>query len=344
MISKDDSEPLNRALKECPALQVPTPSTFADYTESIKFINNFFNEFIIPNMLARKWNLCIIVADRGAQIFKDQQLSNTSLQSLNLICIDPNEDDLDGYSSSLEGKSVVIFNEGINKGNEIRDILGFVKQLASDLTVATLISREGTIISLKSDYPQVKFECALETPKDKFEDIYHKLIHPYLACTCLPLQHDHPISSIGIKGPFEENTIRDILDPHGILVDADRLEYKMFYGDRYKKVFFYKEEILNAMPIIRLLRIAAIIPPEVELNKLLKIRLYLRKGEINWLLVQPISLLEYDIPSDGKKIDSLVKSQLLIDVLILILNSNKLNISKLNFFDEKKIEFTCTVH
>jgi len=66
--------------------------------------------------------------------------------------------------------------------------------------------------------------------------------------------------------------------------------------------------------------------------------------DYNWLLVQPISLLEYDIPSDGKKIDSLVKSQLLIDVLILILNSNKLNISKLNFFDEKKIEFTCTVH
>lgn len=283
-----------------------------NYIESIKLINDFFDKYLIPNIRNRSWNLGIKIARRGAQLYADQQLSKRELNLLHVISDQVMQDCVE----VIRGKSILIFDDSIKEGSNIRKILDIIKPLTSEITVAVLLSRSDTLESLKSEYPHVKFQCEIITSEKNFGKEYLKRIQPYLDSICLPLQNDHPLLTISFDNDFNEQTIIDIFGKYGSVKDDECKKFNYIDGD--KKLFEFRTEMLNELQIFEHMKKLGIIHKDTDLVDAIIIRLYIRKGLVRRLIMQPIILEGFVIPDDNsiELIDKFIKSQIIYQFLI----------------------------
>lgn len=283
----------------------------ADYSESINLINRLFDDYLIPNIRNRSWNMGIKIARRGAQLYTDQQFSKRELNLLHVISDRLMQDCVE----IIKGKSILIFDDSIKEGSNVRRVLDEIMPLASDITVAVLLSRSDTLENLKSEYPHVKFHCEIITSENNFGKEYLKKIQPYLDSICLPLQNNHPLLSISFDNSFTEQTVIDIFNKYGFIKDDDCKKFEYIDGD--KTLFEFSKEMFDELQIFENMKKLGIMHKDTELTDAIIIRLYIRKGLVRRLIMQPIILEGFVTGDDSiELIDKFVKSQIIYQFLI----------------------------
>jgi len=302
-------------LKKLEALMEEYSPKQDDYLASIEIINDFFNKYLIQGILDRSWNIGIRIARKGSQLYLDQQLSKRELSLLRVF----SDEVLEDYLNIIKGKSILIFDDSIKEGGHIEKVLKKILPLTSDITVAVLLSREDTKEKLELEFPTVKFYSQMTASKDTFSKLYLKRIQPYLDSICIPLQHEHPLLSIDFDDTFDEQTIVKIFEKYGH-INVDECK-KFEYIDGDKKLFEFKKEVFNDLPIIRNLKGFGILEKDFVLEDAVITRIYIRRGLIRRLIIQPIILEGYVLPREESKplittIDKFVKNKIIYQFLI----------------------------
>jgi hypothetical protein len=290
------------------------PSSAEDFEGSLALINNFFDAQIIPHM--SKWDICIKIERKGALIFDEQQTRRNMLACLT----DFKDGRLDGIKELLENKSLLIFDDSINDGYNIRRVLNLVLEAKpTSVTVSTLICREDTLIDLQNDYSTVQFEYALVESEDNFSCTYGKKIYPYLEYICKPIQNDHPILIIYFSECPDENIIFNFFQQYGTL-ESEKWPYLDNYNDRFKYHVVLNKSYINQLKICDELSETGCLSMD-ELCA--KIRIYLRKDGNGILILQSMILEGFTDCEDRtqndvqlKLIDFEAKKCVLIEFLI----------------------------
>lgn len=308
-------------LERFEALQEEYSPKQEDYLASINIIDEFFSNYLIKGILNRSWNIGIRIARKGSQLYLDQQLSKKELNLLHVFSDEVLETNLD----IIEGKSVLIFDDSIKDGNHVDEVLKKILPSTSDVSVAVLLSREDTLMKLKSKFPEVKFYSQMTASKETFSKLYLKRIQPYLDSICIPLQHEHPLLSIDFDSSFNEQTIMGIFEKYGS-IKADECK-KFEYIDGDKRLFEFKKEIFNDLAIIRNSKEFGILEKDLILEDAVKIRIYIRKGLVRRLIIQPIILEGYILPGQNNDqlitaIDKFVKNKIIYQFLISLFLPN----------------------
>lgn len=255
-----------------------------DYLESIKIINDFFDTYLIPKIIDRSWNMGIRIERKGSQLYLDQKLSKKDLALLRVF----SDSDLNKNENIVTGKSIIIFDDSIKTGEHVRRVLDRIATLASEISVAVLLSRKDTLIDLKLKYPKVIFYSEMIASKEKFSECYLKRIQPYLDSICLPLQREHPLLSIDFNNSFNEKVVIDIFKKYGNISNDECKKFSYIDGD--KKMFEFKEDTFNDLPIIQNLRELGFLEKDFILEDSVIIRIYIRQGLVRRLIIQPIIL------------------------------------------------------
>lgn len=174
------------------------------YFESIKFINNFFDIKILPDIRLHKWDLCINVIKNGESIFSEQMRRNM-IEKIEII----NDHDIDKFQSKIESKRILLFDDSIKKGKTIKKILGKIdQQKPTCISIATILSPKNLLDELSPKFSRVKEIISaneIEYLGDRTSEIrykhYLKYIEAYSKYTCLPNQdgQTHPYLLIKIK-------------------------------------------------------------------------------------------------------------------------------------------------
>lgn len=308
--------------------------SYNDYLKSIDLVNSFFDGYLIPNIRKCCWNLGIRVERRGSQLYLDQKASKMDLRLL----YDLSDQSIQNHLDIIKGKNIVIFDDSIKEGRNIRRILELNGNFSSakKITVAVLLSRSDTKKKLESEFPNIKFYSEKETSKDNFSKDYLKFIQPYLDSICLPLQKVHPLLSIDLDGYFDENivnTIIDIFNIYGYIHEDTIKKFPYVCGE--KKMFEFKKETLNDLPIITNLKNLGVLHEDTILEDVVIIRLYIRGGYPMRLYMQPILVEGFMVQNGAKHIsfvDNYVKSQIiyqfLLDKILPNLKAAGINISR----------------
>lgn len=288
------------------------PRTRQNYTDSITFVNNFFDGKIISNILA--WNECIVVDRKGAAIYKEQQNRLKTLGSLHTM----NEKDLEKNREIIENRSLFIFDDSIKRGNTIQGILNLVSNYGPEsITVGTLIAREDSLAKLKRDFPKINFLCALEVSEEDFGASYTKKLFPYLGYICAPLQNDHPRLVIKFLEAPDEGTIVRFFKLYGE-ISTDRDWEVMEEPDRIKLSFILNRTFAPQIKILNAIEKFGALQKE---DLIIKVKIYLKKDDGGTLTLQPMILEGFnanDFVNEAtiKRLDYLIKKMFLLEFLV----------------------------
>lgn len=284
-----------------------------DHAESIRLINKFFDDYFILNIKDRSWNIGIKISRSASQLFSDQQFSKKILNLLYTLDDNAIDDNID----LIKGVRVVIFDISINNGSDIRPVLNKIIPHASQVNVAVLLSRIDTIEDLKLEYPMVGFYSGMNVSKDNFSKEYLKKIQPYLGCICSPIQKDHPLLLINLDESFNKQIIIDIFGKYGYVKDDDCKKFE--YADGDKKLFEFKDDTLQEIPIFDTLKFLGLINIDTLLKDIIILRIYIREGLVKQLIIQPIILegiLLESIIQRINEVDNYIKRQIIYQFLL----------------------------
>ena len=290
-----------------------------DYSESIRLVNKFFDDYIISNIKNCSWNIGVKIAKNGSQVFSDQQFSKKIINLLYTIVDNAIDDNID----LIKDGHVVVFDNSIKDGKNIRKVLNKIIPHASQVDVAVLLSRVDTLEDLKLEYPKVQFHSGMIASKDNFSKEYFKKIQPYLDIICSPIQRDHPLVIINFDESFNEQNVIDIFSKYGYIKDEESNKVK--YVARNKKLFGFGEGSLQEIPVFDSLKFLGIIDKETILEDIIILRIYIREGHVKQLIIQPIILEGIMSGSSTRKIDTIdsyIKTQIICQFLLTkILNA-----------------------
>lgn len=288
--------------------------TVDDYSKSVRLIDDFFKNIILPNM--HKWNFCIYTERKGAGIFRDQQIRKEDLKMLPVI----SDSQIEEKREFIKGKSVIIFDDSIKDGDTIKEILQSVLHLSpAGVTVAVIISSKEVLDELRKSFLGVTFYAAMEVPHEEVVENHSRSIGLYLEDICLPIQEDHPVLIISFSdGKIEE--IFDLFAQYGTMIN-DGCSF-LGYIDRAKRSLLLNRDAIKS--ILGPIREMGLIDTDFKFEEIIIIRLYLLKGKIGKLILQPIILR--DFPQNGmvsfRKTWNLVEMSILHNFLIKQLLSN----------------------
>jgi hypothetical protein len=238
----------------------------------------------------------------------------------------------------LKRKSILIFDDSIKNGNSIRQLLKENSDLlsASKITVAVLLAKSNTLEMLKSEFPNVEFYSELCASEENFSQCYVKKIQPYIGNIVLPLQNAHPIVTVDFDGSININNICEIFDQYGYVSSNENNSFALQSGE--KKLFEFKKEILEDLPIIQNLKALGVFHNNTKLEDSIIIRLYIRRGMTMQLYMQPI-ILEGFKTYDGIKlvssIDNYVKNQIICQFIISKIMPRLANVTNISRFSVK---------
>lgn len=313
-----------------------TPSR-EDYLASAGIINRFFDEYLIPGIHNGNWNLCIRIERKGSQLYLDQKFSKK--MDLRLL-YDLSDRDMQKYLESikegnLKGKSILIFDDSIKNGNCIRHLLKGNSDLlsASKITVAVLLAKSNTLKMLKSEFPNVEFYSELCASEENFSQCYVKKIQPYVGAIVLPLQNTHPIVTVDFGSSININVVDEIFNIFGYVSSNENNNFALPSGE--KKLFEFKKEILEDLPIFQNLKALGVFHNNTKLEDSIIIRLYIRRGLTMRLYMQPI-ILEGFKTYEGIKlissIDNYVKNQIICQFIISKIMPRLANVTNISRF------------
>jgi len=258
-----------------------------DYKMSGEIINHFFDYYIMPNISEKKWNMCISIARRGSQIYEDQLVSKP--HGRHLFNITSKKVQL--WKDRMEGYSILIFDDSIKTGENVRKILNQIDLNSNNVTVAVLLGREDTIRALTLEYPQVVFESCLVCSEEQFSKFYLKKIAPYLNSICLPIQKDNPTLLVDFQSYFDIKDLFSLLGNYGQVEIDKECVYRCFHEDRLKGSFmFTSEKHLYSLQIFSYLKNFNLIHRDTNLISNTKIRFYFRECDVKRLIFQPFVL------------------------------------------------------
>jgi len=319
----------NDSIKRFEGLIATYSPDFNDYSESLRLINEFFDRYFIPNIYDHSWNIGIKIARNGSQLFSDQQFSKKTLNLLYTMDDNAIDDNIDLF----KGGRVVVFDNSIKEGRNIRRVLNKIISHASQIDVAVLLSRVDTLENLRLEYPMVEFYSGMNVSKDNFSKEYLKKIQPYLDSICSPIQKDHPLLLINFDRSFNKQTIIDIFSKYGYMKDDESKKFEYINGD--KKLFEFNEDSLREIPIFDSLNVLDLIDKDTILGDVIILRIYIREGLIKQLIIQPIMLEGIILGSITQKIsivERYIKQQIIYQFLLTkILNEiirSGMNISR----------------
>lgn len=286
------------------------PRTKKDFSDSIDFIDNFFDINVIKNIM--DWNECIVVERKGSAIYKEQQNRSKLLSSLHIIT----DREITQNEEIIENRSILVFDDSIKEGKTIRRILDLVSRYKpKDVAVATLIAREDALSALRTDYPKIKFCSASEVSKADFGTIYTKRIFPYLGYICSPLQNDHPRLIIKFLKVPDEDTIMRFFKLYGeVSYDKD-----WNFSNRLKSSFVLDRTFAQQFKILNFIEKLGVL----EKNDLIiKVKMYLKKDNgRSTLTLQPMILEGFNAnnfikSSSIKLLDYHIKKMFLLEFLV----------------------------
>lgn len=293
-------------------------STEKDSNDSISLINDFFDANIIANI--KEWDFCIKVERKGSAIYSEQQTRYTELRylySLNYKEVKANIE----IKKLIKNKSILIFDDSIRMGRTIKSVLQLVLSLSPySVTVASLITRDESMKKLKSEFPDVAFISALEAKSsEEFGSFYTKKIFPYLEYICTPLQNDHPRLVIEFKKEPSEKTIFKFFELYGQTIRDESISCASSIG-RIKGCVLLNKSIVSQVNILNIVYRMGIIDKD---KLIIKIRIFLKKGQRSTLILQPM-ILEGLTDNNGlisqssqiKSIDYHIKKMFLFEFLV----------------------------
>lgn len=286
--------------------------TLGDYKKARDIVNLFFDDYITPNISKRKWNMCISIARRGSQIYEDQLLSKPRVRQLFNIT----SKKIESHEATMRDSSILIFDDSIKTGESIRKVLGPLEFPDNNITVAVLLAREDTIADLIDEFPGVTFKHCISCNKKNFSKLYLTRISPYLHSICLPIQKNNPTLLVEFNDDFKTEDLFATLRYYGNVEIDEECIYRRIYDDRLKGSFMFRnEEHLYSLPIFSYLKRFNLVNSETDLISNIKVRFYLRKGDVKILIFQPF-ILEVQEDGDVRKTASFIRKQFLCEFLI----------------------------
>jgi hypothetical protein len=257
--------------------------TISDYSKSLEVIDKFFDEFIIPNIY--KWNFCIYAERKGTGIFRDQQIRKENLKMLHVI----SSTELAEKKEFINNKSILIFDDSIKDGDTITEILDEIQFLSPEkITVAVIVGSKEVLERLRRSYPKITFVASIEVPHKDVIENHNRNIGLYLEDICLPIQEDHPVLIIR----FSDGNMDDVFGrfrQYGEIID-DGCDF-LSYIDRAKRTLILNKESLEN--ILGPMREKGFVDKSPKFEEIIIIRLYLLKGKIGRLILQPIILRDF---------------------------------------------------
>lgn len=220
--------------------------------ESIREINNFFDERIIPYIINSKWDLCINAVRNGESVFSEQMRRNKLIGKKEII----NDHEIDKFGNKIKSSRILLFDDSIKKGFTIEEILDKIMFYnPTCISIATILCPIEVSDYLKKRYPLVKeiivANAIYYSPEDRFSEINYKhylqKIESYSMYTCLPMQdgNTHPYALIKVKPGCGGNLVES-LKQYGMRSVSDISERYSFIG-RGKISLCLQDGILNAV-------------------------------------------------------------------------------------------------
>ena len=312
-------------IKEFSVFVEENEPTVDDYSRSMKLVDDFFKDFILPNMY--KWNFCIYAERKGTSLFRDQQIRKEDLKMLHVI----SSSQIEEKEEFLKNKSIIIFDDSIKDGDTIKALIESVLLLSpASVTVAVIIGSKEVLEELRKSFPEITFYAAMEVPHEEVVENHSRLIGLYLEDICLPIQEDHPVLIISfVDGKIEE--VFDLFSEYGEIVNDGCSFLK--YIDRAKRTLLLNRNAIKS--VLDPIRDMGLIDTDFEFEEIIMIRLYLLNGKIGRLILQPIILR--DFPQKGtnsfRKTWNIVEMSILHNFLIKQLLSNASLTKKLNIIN-----------
>jgi hypothetical protein len=248
---------------------------------------------------------------KGSIIYKDQQLRKYVIKGLRVtsdssICL---------ISENIRNQSILIFDDSIKSGGNIRRVLDSVLPLNPiQITVAAILCSEESFQKLNEEYPNVTFHIARIIKRADFVELHRKLINPYLEYVCLPIQRDHPILAIRFA-KADATSLFDFFNVYGEVM-SDGIE-TLDYVDRCKKTLRLNNNSIEE--VSNIIKQMGFIDNDTDLSESLIIRMYWIEGTIEpTLLLQPM-ILQNIVHNDSisvEKMDYIIKAHILIKFLL----------------------------
>lgn len=282
-----------------------------DYDRSKQLINTFFDGYLIPGIIGRKWNICISIDRKGSIIFKDQQLRKYVIKGLRVT----SDNSISSLSGSLANQSILIFDDSIKDGNNIRRVLTSVLPLTpGQITVAAILCSDKALDDLCREYPKVTFYTEKIIKRIDFVEIQRKMIQPYLDYVCLPIQKDHPILAIRFAD-VDSAIVFNIFNIYGEVTPDGNDD--LVYVDQCKKTLKPNED--SMAEISSIIEQLGFIDNGKNLNTSIIIRMYWIEGPIEpTLLLQPIILgdIRYHDSIPVALMEDIIKAHILLKFLM----------------------------
>lgn len=305
-----------------------------DFDKSKQLINSFFDGYLIPGIISRKWNMCISIDRKGSIIFKDQQLRKYVIKGLRVT----SDGGISSFSGSLTNQSILIFDDSLKDGDNIRRVLNSILPMAPEkITVAAILCSDEALKKLGEEYPNVDFYMEKIIKRIDFVEIQSKMIQPYLDYVCLPIQKDHPILAIRFS-TVDSTIIFDFFSIYGEIINDGNDD--IVYIDQCKKTLKpNKDSLAEVSSIIKQLDF---IDDEKNFNKSIIIRMYWIEGMIEpTLLLQPIlGDIPYNDSIPVESMEDIIKAHIILKFLMnrIVLDRfhhNGINITGLSIFLNK---------
>jgi hypothetical protein len=239
--------------------------------------------------------------------------------------------ELQSKKKLIKGNSVLIFDDSIKDGETITDILADVlSNSPASVTVAVIIGSQEVLANLRKDNPGIEFYAAIEVPQVDVVEKHNRNVGLYLEDICFPIQEDHPVLIISHKNGNREDILK-AFEKYGDL-ENDGCEF-LEYINRAKYTLYLNNEYVGK--ILDPIRKMGLIDMEFKYEEIIMIRVYILRGELCRLILQPIILRDFP----HKEADSFrniwhaVEISILNNFLVKQILLNKLFYEKLNIIN-----------